>query len=64
MFPEQIHTVDTVNASWTGKPGKHTSSHKLLYYSLCGFMPPKQIYINIPFCCGFFFPLSTMCISQ
>lgn len=49
MFPEQIHTVDTVNASWTSEAGKHPGSHKLLYYTICVFMPPKQIYINISF---------------
>lgn len=48
MFPGQIHTVDTMNASWTSETGKHTGSHKLLYYSIHVFMPPKQIYINPP----------------
>lgn len=56
MFPEQIHTVDTKNASFASESGKHTGSHKIFYYSICVFMPPKQIYINILLCCGFLPP--------
>lgn len=67
MFPEQIHTVDTMNASQTSESGQHTGSHKLLYCSTYIFMPPKQIYINSLLYCGFCsssLPQLAMCISQ
>lgn len=38
MFPEQIPTLDSVNASWTTETGKHTGSHSFFiaaYVYLC-----------------------------
>lgn len=55
-FPEQTHTVDTTNASWTSESCKHTGIHKLLYYSIYVFMPPNQTYIHISLCCVFIPP--------
>jgi len=60
MFPEQIYTVDTRNASWISESGKYTGNYKILYYSTYVFMPPKQIDIHILLRCAFpfFSPLN------